>query len=104
MDKWLSDFWIQEKARDLKSETANIISYLLDQIFESPTFEYDDSENVKFADLNFEEKELWDEEFKTYIYDQIGEMFKATYGYEFDGDSEAQFYQELDNRLLNSIK
>lgn len=104
MDNWLIDFWAQEKARDFTNETSSIISYLLDQVFDNPIFEYDNSENIRFVDLNFEEKEMWDEEFKTYIYDQICETLKTSYGYEIEGDSEVRFYQELDNRLLSSIK
>lgn len=93
----INEFWQDEKI--YQPDIEAIKSYLLDMVLHSLTFDSDTGDNVKFIDLNFEEKEMWIEEFKIYVYEQIDEILSTAYNYRFDDAMERLFYEALNSRL-----
>lgn len=93
----IAEFWINEQSKLPNIEV--VISYLLDTIFAHNLFERLENDNIKFQDLHFQEQEMWVEEFKVFIFEQISEILSTKYEYQFTAESETHFYEEIEARL-----
>jgi len=97
----ITQFWNDERSKRPDIET--IKSYLLDTVINARTFEYGAEDTVKFRDLNFQEQEMWVEEFKALIFEQVSEMLNADYAYEFSAEEETAFHEQMDEKLLQIV-
>jgi len=97
----ITQFWDDERSKRPDIET--IKSYLMDTVINKSTFEYGADDTVKFRDLNFQEQKMWVEGFKVLIFEQVSEMLKTDYDYEFTAEEETTFYEQMDERILQIV-
>ncbi len=93
----IESFWEAERIHLPNAE--RIKEYLLEVIFNDDNFELLEDDTVRFVDLNFQEQEMWVEEFKPAIIEQVGELLSVNYGYDLSEKLEEQFYANLDERI-----
>lgn len=88
----INQFWQDERSKQPNIEAVK--SYLLETVIS--TSERYGNDNVKFRDLNLKEQEMWMEEFKSLIFEQVSGELKKYYNYEFSAEEEAEFFKQMD--------